>query len=265
MNHKDKKGKAPLHYIAEINEVNVMDTAKLLLKAKNVEIDIQDEANARTPLHYALQNSARGLVKILLQAGADPNRTDKDWCNGLYIATKVGDIVLMREVSEKIRDPNFSGAGGHSPLHHAITNGKIEHVEFLLKIGANPNSRDHQGRTALMSAVIQEKIEMVRLLLKNGGNPNDKDECERTSLHFAVNNSKPEQMFEMEDVLVRNGALINGLDMYGRTPLHYAFTLIEGNRNFHGQNDPVETLTSLCAVKDIDLDVKGNIISSDLT
>ncbi len=100
------------------------------------------------------------------------------------------------------------------------------------------------------------KISSVHKGLKNGGNPNEKDDFERIPLHYAANNSKPEQMFEMEDVLIRSGANINAVDMFGRTPLHYAFTGIADNPNFHRQNDPVETVTSLSAVPNIDLDAK---------
>ena len=259
VNKKDKKGYAPLHYLAKMDPAksNAMDTAKIILKGGNIEIDIQDDENARTPLHMAILNCARGLVKVLINAGANVNKTDKDWSNSLYFATQVGDLVLMREIGDRIQDKNFAGYQGLTPLHLAVSNGKPEHVEYLLKIGANPNAKDNKGTSPLMLAVQVEKVELVKILLKNGGNPNEKDDFERSPLHYAANNSKPEQMFEMEDVLIRSGANINAFDMYGRTPLHYAFTAIAENPNFHRQNDPVETVTGLSAVPNIDLDAKG--------
>lgn len=243
-----------------MNATTAMDTAKLLLNSKNVDVDIRDDQNARTPLHIAISKAFRGLVNVLLKAGADPNKTDSDWCNGLYFATQAGDFIIMKEVCAKIQDPNFSGLTGLSPLHLTVSKGKVEFVEYMLKIGANPNSKDHKGRTPLMQAVIEEKLDIVKALLASGGNPNEKDEFERTSLHYAVNNSKPEQMFETEDVLIRNGANVNAVDMFGRSPLHYAFIAIEGNANYHKMNDPVETVTSLFAVPNINLDVKGKKI-----
>ena len=256
VNKKDKRGKAPLHYIAEMEKVKALDTANVLLHGTGIDVECRDTADARTPLHYAILNSNRGLVNALLKAGADVNATDRDWSNALFFAAKVADLSIMRAVGEKIADPNFSGDQGYTPLHHAVTNGKIEQVEYLLKIGANPNAKDHKGRSSLMLAVVLEKIEVAKVLLKNGANPNDRDDCERTPLHYAVNNSKPEQMYEMEDSLLRSGAQVNALDMYGRSPLFYAFQPIQGNQNFHNQNDPVETVTGLCAAEGISLDLK---------
>jgi len=257
VNKKDKRGKAPLHYIAERDKVTALETANILLSSgSDIDIEVRDEENARTPLHYAILNCNKGLVNALLKAGADVNATDKDWSNAFFFASQVGDLAILRAVGEKIADPNFSGDKGYTPLHHAVTNGKVDQVEYLLKIGANPNARDHQGRSSLMLAVVLEKIDVAKVLLKNGANPNDKDDMERSPLHYAVNNSKPEQMYEMEDALLRSGAQVNALDMFGRTPLHYAFQPIHGNQNFHNQNDPVETVTGLCAAEGINLDIK---------
>jgi len=231
---------------------------KMMLQAEGIEVDVRDEENARTPLHYAILARNYEIVNALLNAGAETNKTDKDWSNALFFATQVGSLPIMQAVGKTILDPNFSGFKGYAPIHHAVSNGKIDHVEYLLKIGANPNIKDHKGRTALMLAVIEEKLELVNLFLKNGGSPNEKDNFERTCLHYAVNNSKPELMFQIEDALIRSGANVNALDMYGRTPLHYAFLPIPENTNFHNQNDPVECVTGLCIAEGINLDVKGN-------
>lgn len=258
VNDKDREGKAPLHYIAEMEPLEALNTANVVLKAENVDVDIRDDQDARTPLQYAIQRSSRGLVGALMKAGADPNKTDKDWCNALFFATQIDDLVIMKEVCEKIQDPNFSGLSGNSPLHLAVRKGNPELVEYLLKVGGNPNNKDYNGRTPLLLAVQEEKLEIAEILLKNAANPNEKDENERMALHYAVNNSKPEQMFEMEELLIKHGANVNSVDRYGRTPLHYAFTPIKGNHYYHNQNDPVEIVTNLSAVKEINLDVKGN-------
>jgi len=93
------------------------------------------------------------------------------------------------------------------------------------------------------------------LLIKKGAEVNARDVRNRIPLHYAVNNSKPEMMFELEDLLLRNGADINAVDCLNRTPLHYAFTRIDKNSAFHNQVDPVESVSSLCNTKDIQLEV----------
>jgi ankyrin repeat protein len=52
--------------------------------------------------------------------------------------------------------------------------------------------------------------------------------------------------FEIEDFLLKKGANVNKRDNHGRVPLHYAF-LKTGNQNT--PIDPIETVSSLCAVR----------------
>ena len=87
INQIDKSGRAPLHYIIEAEEAQAMTVLELVLQVKDVRVDVQDGQDSRTPLHYALLKSSRELTKLLLDAGADPNKTDKDWSNGLFFAT----------------------------------------------------------------------------------------------------------------------------------------------------------------------------------
>ena len=257
INQKDKKGRAALHYIAEGSKDEALEILNILLKVPGIDVEIRDTLNSRTPLHCAILNSTNlAMVDTLLRAGADANAQDKHGSNALFFATKVGSLPMMEALREQVKDPNIPGELGYTPLHHAIEKGGISQIEFLLKIGADPNLKEQKGRTPLMVAVMLKKVDVAKLLLKHGANPNEKDEKDRTPLHYAVNNSKPEQMFEMEDVLLRSGAQVNALDIDGRSPLHYAFMPIEGNVNFHKQNDPVETVTGLCAAEGVNLDIK---------
>lgn len=56
--------------------------------------------------------------------------------------------------------------------------------------------------------------------------------------------------FEMEDFLLSRGAEINRRDKHGRVPMHYAFIKIgHPVENQTSAIDPIETISSLCAVK----------------
>jgi hypothetical protein len=90
---------------------------------------------------------------------------------------------------------------------------------------------------------------LARKLLEAGANPSARDHMERTSLHYAVIASSGNS-FEMEDMLLSKGADVNAKDKRQRTPMHYAFVKI-GGRFATDKIDPIETISSLCAVKGV--------------
>jgi ankyrin repeat protein len=114
---------------------------------------------AMTPLMYAAREGRIETVRLLLEAGADPNATD---------------------------------ANGIRPLLLAISNNHIELARYLLDNGADVNAVDWYGRTPLWAAVEmrnvdlhyvtfehmieaedrQEIIEFIQVLLDRGAEPN---------------------------------------------------------------------------------------------
>ena len=89
---------------------------------------------AETPLHSALCKTNRStfnpVMKVLLAAGADPNR-----------ATKPGVETdsFMRDIRTR----------GETPLHRAAAFGDAEAIQMLLDAGAIIDARDANGDTPL--------------------------------------------------------------------------------------------------------------------
>jgi ankyrin repeat protein len=57
------------------------------------------------------------------------------------------------------------------PLHAAAARGLVEHVQVLLKAGADARALDHAGRTALECVAMtenREAAEKIRALLQSG-------------------------------------------------------------------------------------------------
>jgi len=96
-------------------------------------------------------------------------------------------------------------------------------------------------------------------MLKCGADPNMVDNMQRMAMHHAVNvaETSADASFDLEQLLLNYGAKVNMRDSRGRTPLHYAFTKI-GKPFESSQIDPIETVTSLCGLKDLETNVKGN-------
>ncbi|HEY7076781.1 MAG TPA: ankyrin repeat domain-containing protein [Solirubrobacteraceae bacterium] len=93
-----------------------------------------------TPLHYAAFFGGVGAVRVLLEAGADP---DADAENALHVR----------------------------PLHSAAARGDRESARLLLEAGADPNPRQDGGYTPLHSAAHSDDAALAALLLAHGADP----------------------------------------------------------------------------------------------
>jgi ankyrin repeat protein len=92
-----------------------------------------DRETGETALHAAVSSDRPGheqVVKVLLAAGADPNRTTKP-------GTETG--AFMRDVRNR----------GETPLHRAAAFASEEVVQMLLDAGANVEAKDINGDSPL--------------------------------------------------------------------------------------------------------------------
>lgn len=141
-----------------------------------------------TPLHGAAQGTNEAIVKILIEAGADPN---------------------------SLQDNSYY----RTPLVWAVITGNERVVKTLIDCGAKPDLPDNEGKTPLSHAAKEDHESIVQLLLAHGADPNSKDCLSKTPLMFAVewNHEK------IVEILFDKGARLDVRDVYGRTPLTAAF------------------------------------------
>ena len=122
------------------------------------------------------------VVKLLLEAGADPNvkfiTQDKSFCNdtALIMATDCNNKRQVQLLLERGADPNIQSESdrpilnGKTALMVASFKGHLEIVQLLLKVGADPNIKCEDGGTALTLAVCSGHRIIVNELLKAGAN-----------------------------------------------------------------------------------------------
>ena len=133
-----------------------------------------------TALHMACAYGVEPLVKVLLEAGADPNCTNSfgytpilEACHRGFV-TIVG-LLLSAGVSldyipsdEAAESSPFVAAPAHSPLGEAARCGFVTIVKSLMEAGAPLDQKNTLGWTPLHEACFYNRIEAVRALLTAG-------------------------------------------------------------------------------------------------
>lgn len=101
-----------------------------LLIERGANVDYRHPETSESPLHCALCKAGRPyylyVLRLLLEAGADPNATT-------VAGTETGGF--MRDVR----------CCGETPLHRAAAYGDHRMIELLLEHGANKQARDKNG------------------------------------------------------------------------------------------------------------------------
>ena len=125
---------------------------------------------------------------------------------------------------------------------------------------------DKAGFYALKYAMIRRDNDLITELVKAyGADVNLIDNKGRNLLHHAVNLSSAtaDASFETEQLLLDLGVSINHRDHHQRTPLHYAFVKI-GKWSSTESVDPIETVSSLCGFKDLEINVPDRWMKTPL-
>jgi len=129
----------------------------------------------RTLVEFAIEKDAVDVVEFLIAAGA---KLDKGLHKPLIHAALLNRAEIVRILLEAGADPNITIATPEEDLRdetalmHAVDGPeKIRVVELLLNHNANPNLATNQGLTALDYAVDAENVVAVRRLLEGGCQP----------------------------------------------------------------------------------------------
>eukprot|EP00741_Cyanophora_paradoxa_P021843 tig00021374_g21085.t1 len=123
-----------------------------------------------TPLHLAVEHSP-GLVRALLQIGADPFGRDATGATALHVACALGRLDAAQALLEAAsraglaRDlVSVADSAARTPLHIAVDS-LPGLVVALLKAGANPTCKDGTGSNALQIAWRLKRAEAEEALL----------------------------------------------------------------------------------------------------
>ena len=173
------------------------------------------ESVCSTSLEPASPNKF-GMIEILEPHRSDSEEEDPDdkQSTSLLIAVQNGSIGVIKKLLNRGADANERDGFSWSPLYAASRAGKLEIARTLINYGADVNCRDTFGWTALHTAAQAGHVDIVRLLLDNGADVNAVQRNYQTPLHLASMNGH----LPIVLLLLERGANVQVRNSKGKTP-----------------------------------------------
>ncbi|KAL8736354.1 MAG: hypothetical protein Q9181_002459 [Wetmoreana brouardii] len=251
---------APINQINKSGRTWLIDTiyhgdeeyVKTLIKKKGASVETPC-VDTIPPLMHAVTHGHRGIVKILLDHGAQVDLPTSGW-SPLHRATEAGDLAMMRLLLAQSANIEFkspfefkppksrqaryraiandesdgevetasSSDQGWTPLLRAAFKGDEAAVRLLLDHDADIEARNPTKATPLMCACENLHFSTVDLLLMRGANAHASDEFGWRPLHHALVNRSKNGSNQIAPRLLDQEADINARCHFRKTPLHYA-------------------------------------------
>ena len=171
--NEDNLGVFPLYQSASRGSNRMLEL--LLDRGANIE---RTNTVGSTALMIAVQLGHIGAVKLLLRRGANVNHVKKkDLSTPLDMATSFGHPTIAKILIDAGANLDHAEEDGWTPLFISVTRGYARCAQLLIDAGASIDkaSTDHRhggGFSPLAACCMQGNVSMVELLLQNGANGN---------------------------------------------------------------------------------------------
>ena len=161
------------------------EMAKLFLKAGS-NSNIADH-NGNTSLHAAVYgNFSKNVVQTIINHGASVNTTDNKNTSPLMLASKKGNVDVMKVLLRAGADQNIEDENGNSWIHYAVREDCRKVLQSIVDKGADVNGTNKKNITPLMLASVKGNIDAVNVLLRAGADQTIEDANGYTWIHYAV-------------------------------------------------------------------------------
>ncbi len=140
------------------------------------------------------------LVKLLLEAGADPNNVNRYGATPLSHTTNYdkdpSGVKVLKMLLEAGADPNLLTRSDRTPLVRAVEAKNEAFFELLVAAKADPHIRKEIHGKLPLSAAVREGAEWVKKVLAIGADPNFlsttrlKNVKKTTAMHMAIAQNK---------------------------------------------------------------------------
>ncbi|KAF0813680.1 Actin-binding protein [Andreprevotia sp. IGB-42] len=141
-------------FITALEKGKTAEIKRLLAKGISANLEIRPGVY---PIHIAVINNKKAVVKQLIAAGADldvqtpARRIKEDGCRTpLHLAVNADALEILAMLLKAGADVTIRNAAGQTPLHYAISYRHQDACKLLLEHGADPHTVDAEGVPALL-------------------------------------------------------------------------------------------------------------------
>jgi ankyrin repeat protein len=206
LDDRGRCGKTALKHAAEMGHTDLVEW----LLAKGADANSVDDFG-ETALISAASHGAADCVEALLRGGGHAHTETPVGNSAIDQAHNIETVIALRGAGCDIDRINGQG---RSVLIDASEDGRLDFVNQLLAIGADPNRAD-ASYAPLHAAVNRDEIEVALALLKGGADPNQPAVDDWTALFYV-------RTPEAAQLLLDFGADRSCRDSIGRTAADYA-------------------------------------------
>ena len=191
--------------------------AAMVQQALRTGANVNCTSRGTTPLMCACYQGFDEIVRILLNAGANPWRRNFMGSSAMFSAVEQGHLSTIEALIDHDKGLlEIEEVYGVTPLLRAIEYRKFEIGHFLLDRGANSLATTAYGSTTLMRACGRNAdLRLARRLLAAGVAVESRDRRLRTALHHAADHHSVEIMREL---ITEHNANIFAVDNTRKTP-----------------------------------------------
>lgn len=206
----------PLHLALLNNGDTGFPVAKLLLE-RGADPERTDNASA-TPLHIAAAKCSRSTTKLLLDHGAPVDVWAICGRNPLFGAVDQPDPDVTKLLLDHGALVNIPDKFGITPLFMAVEHADSDIAKLLLEHGARVSAEHGQKdfESPLHQAVVLGVVATMELFISHGAQVNEQNRSGMTCLRLVRNHPDP----AMTKLLLDHGALVDMQDNSGSTALH---------------------------------------------
>ena len=218
VNHSNRKGYTVVHYAAKKGNLDVLK----LLKASGANIHAQRHTgNGQNSIMSALNGSGDcDIVSWLIEQGVDVNYCDRDGFTAVHYAAQKGKVAALKLLKESGANIHVQNKDGCSAIMSVSAGtGDCDTLRWLIREGIDVNHCHKDGHTALHIAAEEGKLDVLRLLTAGGANLHALIENDTNVIMSALQGTGDCDCLRW---LIEQGIDVNQCNKKGMTAIHHA-------------------------------------------